>query len=41
MIANAAILAGKGDPLDISLETFMRIQEVNVAGVFLCLRESV
>ena len=33
MIANAAILAGKGDPLDISLETFMRIQEVNVAGV--------
>ena len=41
MIANAAILAGKGDPLDISLETFMRIQEVNVAGVFLCLRRSV
>ena len=41
MVANAAILAGKGDPLDISLETFMRIQEVNVAGVFLCLRESV
>ena len=41
MIANAAILAGKGDPLDISFETFMRIQEVNVAGVFLCLREAV
>lgn len=41
MVANAAILAGKGDPLDISFETFMRIQEVNVAGVFLCLRETV
>ena len=41
MVANAAILAGKGYPLDISLGTFMRIQEVNVAGVFLCLREAV
>tara|TARA_A100001037_G_scaffold281935_1_gene286087 strand:+ start:269 stop:1096 length:828 start_codon:yes stop_codon:yes gene_type:complete len=41
MVANAAILAGKGDPIDISLATFMRIQEVNLAGVFLCLRESV
>ncbi len=41
MVANAALLAGKGDPLDISLETFMRIQEVNLAGVFLCARESV
>lgn len=41
MVANAAILAGKGDPIDISLETFMRIQEVNLAGVFLCVRETV
>ena len=41
MVANAAILAGNGYPLDISLGTFMRIQEVNVAGVFLCLREAV
>jgi NAD(P)-dependent dehydrogenase (short-subunit alcohol dehydrogenase family) len=41
MVANAAILAGKGEPIDISLTTFMRIQEVNLAGVFLCLRESV
>ena len=41
MVANAAILAGKGDPIDISLATFMRIQEVNLGGVFLCLREAV
>ena len=41
MVANAAILTGKGDPLDITLDTFMRIQAVNVAGVFLCLREAV
>ena len=41
MVANAAILAGKGDPIEISLETFMRIQEVNLAGVFLCVRETV
>lgn len=41
MVANAAILAGKGNPIDISLATFMRIQEVNLAGVFLCLRESI
>ncbi len=41
MVANAALLAGKGDPLDISLETFMRIQEVNLAGVFLSARDAV
>ena len=34
MVANAAILAGKGDPLTVPHETFMRVLSVNLVGVF-------
>jgi len=38
MVANAAILAGKGDPLTVPHETYMRVLSVNLAGVFLSAR---
>ncbi len=38
MVANAAIFAGKGDPLEVPHEAFMRVLSVNLAGVFLSAR---
>lgn len=38
MVANAAILAGKGDPLEVPHEAYMRVLSVNLAGVFLSAR---
>ena len=38
MVANAAILAAKGDPLEVSYEAYMRVLSVNLAGVFLSAR---
>ena len=38
MVANAAILAAKGDPLEVPYEAYMRVLSVNLAGVFLSAR---
>ncbi len=38
MVANAAILAAKGDPLEVGYDDYMRVLSVNLAGVFLSAR---
>ena len=38
MVANAAILAAKGDPLEVPYDAYMRVLSVNLAGVFLSAR---
>ena len=38
MVANAAILAARGDPLEVEYDAYMRVLSVNLAGVFLSAR---